>query len=44
MRLMFKKNMHELNELKKMIENDDRAMLDAEIANQELSMISADLK
>lgn len=38
---MFKKNMHEL---KKMIENDDRAMLDAEIANQELSMISADLK
>lgn len=40
---MFKKNMHELNELKKMIENDDRAMLDAEIANQELSMISADL-
>lgn len=36
--------MHELNELKKMIENDDRAMLDAEIANQELSMISADLK
>nr|WP_302144761.1 hypothetical protein [Limosilactobacillus mucosae] len=41
---MFKKNMHELNELKKMIENDDRAMLDAEIANQELSMISADLK
>ena len=41
---MFKKNMHELNELKKMIANDDRAMLDAEIANQELSMISADLK
>ena len=41
---MFKKNMHELNELKKMIENDDRALLDAEIANQELSMISADLK
>lgn len=41
---MFKKNIHELNELKKMIENDDRAMLDAEIANQELSMISADLK
>lgn len=41
---MFKKNMHELNELKKMIENDDRAMLDAEITNQELSMISADLK
>lgn len=41
---MLKKNMHELNELKKMIENDDRAMLDAEIANQELSMISADLK
>ena len=41
---MFKKNMHELNELKKMIENDDRAMLDAEIANQELSMISADVK
>ena len=41
---MFKKNMHELNELKKMIENDDRAMLDAEIANQELSMIPADLK
>lgn len=41
---MFKKNMHELNELKKMIENDDRVMLDAEIANQELSMISADLK
>lgn len=41
---MFKKNMHELNELKKMIENNDRAMLDAEIANQELSMISADLK
>lgn len=41
---MFKKNMHELNELKKMIENDDRAMLDAEIANQELSMISADLR
>lgn len=41
---MFKKNMHELNELKKMIENDDRAILDAEIANQELSMISADLK
>lgn len=41
---MFKKNMHELNELKKMIESDDRAMLDAEIANQELSMISADLK
>ena len=41
---MFKKNMHDLNELKKMIENDDRAMLDAEIANQELSMISADLK
>ena len=41
---MFKKNMHELNELKKMIENDDRAMLDAEIANQELSMISAYLK
>ena len=41
---MIKKNMHELNELKKMIENDDRAMLDAEIANQELSMISADLK
>ena len=41
---MFKKNMNELNELKKMIENDDRAMLDAEIANQELSMISADLK
>lgn len=41
---MFKKNMHELNELKKMIENDDRAMLDAEIANQELSMISAGLK
>lgn len=41
---MFKKNMHELNELKKMIENDDCAMLDAEIANQELSMISADLK
>ena len=41
---MFKKNMHELNELKKMIENDNRAMLDAEIANQELSMISADLK
>ncbi len=41
---MFKKNMHELNELKKMIENDDRAMLDAEIADQELSMISADLK
>lgn len=41
---MFKKNMHELNELKKMIENDDRAMLDAEIANQELSMISSDLK
>ena len=41
---MFKKNMHELNELKKMIENDDRAMLDAEIDNQELSMISADLK
>ena len=36
--------MHELNELKKMIENDDRAMLDAEIANPELSMISADLK
>ena len=36
--------MHELNELKKMIENNDRAMLDAEIANQELSMISADLK
>jgi len=36
--------MHELNKLKKMIENDDRAMLDAEIANQELSMISADLK
>ncbi|MDC2829332.1 hypothetical protein PO185_07460 [Limosilactobacillus mucosae] len=41
---MFKKNMHELNELKKLIENDDRAMLDAEIADQELSMISADLK
>ena len=41
---MFKKNMHELNELKKLIENDDRAMLDAEIAEQELSMISADLK
>lgn len=41
---MFKKSMHELNELKKMIENDDRAMLDAEIVNQELSMISADLK
>ena len=41
---MFKKNMYELNELKKLIENDDRAMLDAEIADQELSMISADLK
>lgn len=41
---MFKKNMHELNELKKLIENDDRAMLDSEIADQELSMISADLK
>lgn len=44
MKSMFKKNMHELNELKKLIENDDRAMLDAEIADQELSMISADLK
>ena len=41
---MFKKNMHELNELKKLIENDDRAMLDAEIADQDLSMTSADLK
>ena len=40
MKSMFKKNMHELNELKKLIENDDRA----EIADQELSMISADLK
>lgn len=44
MKSMFKKNMYELNELKKLIENDDRAMLDAEIADQELSMISADLK
>lgn len=40
---MFKKNMHELHELKKMIENDDRAKLDAEIASQELNLIAADL-